>query len=176
MLNNKDELEKGNGPDVAIGKQAFNEYGYEVALEHQDEQGQVIASHYGIYTSKTKFDQFGNIQERTFYNAEGKPAHHSNAGYHKLYLTWDEQGNKRKGLQYFDVVGKPCIHASRGYHAVRYEYDDQGRISKISYLSTTNELTNRTDNGRAYSIYKYGKDDGEVQVSHFSAAHSIINQ
>lgn len=176
VLNNKNELEKGNGPNVAIGKQAFNEYGYEVALEHQDEKGQVIASHYGIYMSKTKFDRFGNIQERTFYNANGKPTIHSKAGYHKLLFTWDEQGNKRKSLQYFDVAGNPCHHTTRGYHAVRYEYDDQGRISKISYLSTTNELTNRKDNGRAYSVYEYSMDDGEVQLSHFNTSHKEIKQ
>jgi hypothetical protein len=176
VLNNKNELEKGNGPDVALGKQTFDEYGYEIALEHQDEKGQIIKSHYGIYMSKTKFDQFGNIQERTFYNEKGKPATHSNAGYHKLLLTWDEQGNKRKSLKYFDVAGKPCLHATRGYHGVHYEYDDQERISKISYLSTTNELTNRKDNGRAYSVYKYGKTDSEAQLSHFNSSNLEIKQ
>ena len=176
VLNNKNQLEKGNGPDVAIGKQEFNEYGYEVTLEHQDEKGQVIASNYGIYMSKTKFDQFGNIKERTFYDAAGNSANHSKAGYHKLILKWDEQGNKRKSLKYFDVAGNPCLHSTRGYHAVRYEYDDQGRISKINYLSTTNELINRKDNGRAYSEYKYGKTDGEVQISHFNTANSKIMQ
>ena len=176
VLNNKNELEKGNGPNVAIGKQEFNEYGYEVTLEHQDEKGQVIASDYGIYLSKTRFDQFGNMQERTFYNAEGKPAKHSEAGYHKLSLIWDEQGNKRKSLRYFDVAGSPCLHATRGYHGVLYEYDDQGRVSKISYLSTTDELTNRKDNGHAYSVYKYGKDNGGVQVVHFNTSNSKIKQ
>ena len=173
VLNNKNELEKGNGPDVAIGKQEFNKYGYEVALEHLDERSQVIASHYGIYKSKTTFDQFGNVLERTFYNAEGKPTKHSNAGYHKLSLTWDEQGNKRKSLKYFDVIGDPCLHATRGYHEVHYEYDEQGRISKISYHSTTNMLINRKDNGRAYSVYKYNKDS-EVRVSHFNTSNSEI--
>jgi YD repeat-containing protein len=173
VLNNKNELEKGNGPDVAIGKQTFNEYGYEVALEHQDEKGQVIASHYGIYRSRTKFDQFGNIQERTFYNAAGKPAKHSNAGYHKFYLTWDEHGNKRKSLRYFDEAGNPCMHKTRGYYEVRYEYDDQGRILKISYLSTENELSSRKDNGRAYSVYKYDKD-GKVRIHHFNSSNTEI--
>lgn len=176
VLNNKHELEKGNGPDVAIGKQEFNEFGYEVALEHQDEKGQVIASHYGIFRSKTSFDPYGNIQERTFYDAEGKPTKHSSAGYHKLLIKWDGQGNNRQSLQYFDENGNPCLHATRGYHAVSYKYDEQGRLSKISYLSTTNELVNRKDNGRAYSVYKYGKDEGDVQIIHFDTSNSEIKQ
>ena len=55
VLNNRDELEKGNGPDVAIGRQEYNEFGYETSLAHFDENGQSIASHYGIIKSKTSF-------------------------------------------------------------------------------------------------------------------------
>lgn len=175
VLNNKNELEKGNGPDVAIGKQEFNEFGYEVALEHRDEKGEVISSNYGIFQSKTKFDQYGNIQERTFYNSDGEPAKHNEAGYHKLVMTWDKLGNKRKSLQYFDEFGVPSLHKTRGYHSVIYDYDDQGRISKISYLSTTNKLINRKDNGRAYSIYKYDKIGNGEQISHFDTSNKEVN-
>lgn len=171
VLNNRNELEKGNGPNVAIGKQTFNKYGYEVSLEHQDEKGQIIASHYGIYKSKTEFDQFGNIRERSFFNEDGLPATHKNAGYHRLVITWDEEGNRRKTLRYFDIKGDPSAHATRGYHKVAYQYDDQEQLIKISYLSTTGELINRKDNGRAYSILSYNKDDGDVKSSHFNASN-----
>lgn len=174
VLNNQDELKKGNGPNVAIGKQSFDKYGYEVRLEHQDEKGQVIASHYGISIGKTRIDQFGNIQERTFYNEMGLPDVHKIAKYHKLVIVWDESGNRRKSLQYFDVNNEACSHHTRGYHKVQYQYDLKERLIKLSYHSPKGDLVNRKDNGRAYSVFSYDGKTSEREVNHFDADHKKL--
>ena len=167
VLDNQDNLECGNGPNVAIGKQRFDAYGYEIGLEHQDETGKTIASHYGIFRSQTEFDKYGNIVKRNFYDADNHPTNHSNAGYHQLQIKWDKSGNQRESLTYFDSNGKAYSHALRGYHAARYLYDQNGRLIKISYHSETGVLVNRKDNGRAYTIFTYNKADGTRTSQHF---------
>lgn len=174
VLNNRNELEKGNGPDVAIGKQAFNKYGYEVRLEHQDENGKTIASDYGIVESKTTFDKFGNLQERSFYNEKGSPDVHKIANYHKLVIEWDETGNRRKSLHYFDVSNDPCIHQTRGYHEARYTYDSKQRLIKLSYHNLSGALMNRKDNGRAYSTFSYHENMEDGKVKHFNKVNQQL--
>lgn len=162
VLDNNHELEKGNGPDVAIGIQKFNEFGYESELEHRDENNQPMYSAYGICKSKTQFDAFGNISERTFYNEANQPSNHKNAGYHKLKIKWDKSGNYREVLSYFDINRKPTIHATRGYHSVKYHYHRKKYLSRIDYLDVNGQLVNRKDNGISYITYHY--DNGE-QIS-----------
>jgi len=159
VLDNKDKLEKGNGPDVAIGIQKFNEFGYESELEHRDENNQPMYSAYGICISKTVFDKFGNISERAFYNEARKPSNHKNAGYHKLKMKWDEFGNCREFLSYFDVNDKPTNHVTRGYHSVKYHYDRNKNLIKIDYLDMNGQLVNRKDNGIAYITYQYNNGE-----------------
>ena len=171
VLNKHHKLEKGNGPNVAVGKQTFDKYGNETSLLHYDENSQIIASAYGIANSNTTYDEFGNMLERTFYDEEGLPTRHGNAGYHKLVIAWDELGNRRTSLRYFDVENKPFLHATRGYHEVRYSYDKQDRLKQISYHSTKGDLVNRKDNNRAYSIYEYDRDGTHQRVNHFDKSN-----
>ena len=157
VLDNKHQLEKGNGPDVAVGLQKFNKFGYESELEHRDENNRPIYSAYGICISKTKFDKFGNISERAFYNEKRNPSNHKYAGYHKLKMKWDKFGNSRELLSYFDLKDKPTNHITRGYHSVKYHYNRNKILVKIDYLDVNNKLVNRKDNGIAYITYQYNK-------------------
>ncbi|AXT20652.1 hypothetical protein D7030_12270 [Flavobacteriaceae bacterium AU392] len=166
VLNNQYQLEKGNGPDVAIGLQEFNEFGYEIGLEHLDENNKPIYSAYGICRSKTKFDKYGNIYERTFYNEANEPSVHKEAGYHKLIIEWDEPGNDRNLLTYYDIDNNPVIHKTRGYHAVKYEYNGNNLI-KISYLDTSYALVNRRDNGISYFSYQYDNEGKQTDILRF---------
>jgi len=169
VLDNMHQLEKGNGPDVAIGLQKFNKYGYESELEHRDENNQPMYSYYGICISNTKFDKFGNISERAFYNENKKPSNHKNAGYHKLKMKWDKFGNSRELLSYFDVNDKPTNHAIRGYHSVKYHYNRNKNLIKIDYLNVNNQLVNRKDNGLAYITYQY-KNGERIITSRYNKA------
>ncbi len=155
VLNNQHQLEKGNGPNVAIGIQKFNEFGYESGLEHRDENNSPIYNTYGICKSETEFDKYGNISERHFYNEVNKPSNHKIAGYHKLEIIWDELGNDREFLSYYDLNNKPTSHRTRGYHSVRYEYDETKKLIRINYLDVNNQLVNRKDNGISYITYQY---------------------
>lgn len=159
VLDNRHQLEKGNGPDVAIGIQKFNEFGYERELEHRNENNQPMYSAYGICISKTQFDKFGNISERTFYNEVKKPSNHKTAGYHKLKMKWDKFGNSRELLSYFDVNDKPTNHVTRGYHSVKYHYHRNKNLIKIDYLDVNGQLVNRKDNGIAYITYQYNNGE-----------------
>ena len=167
VLDNQHKLEKGNGPDVAVGVQKFNEFGYEIALEHRDENNKPIYSAYGICRGKTKFDKYGNLSERNFYDENNKPSNHKIAGYHKLKIAWDKYGNDRESLSYFDIRNKPTTHKTRGYHAVKYEYDRKKNLTKISYLNTNGKLVNRKDNGISYLTYQYDSNGERKSVLRF---------
>lgn len=155
VLNNSGDLEKGNGPNVAAGIQAFNEFGYEKRLTHFDEEGNRIYSAYGICESRTEFDEFGNISERRFYDNEGKVGIHLDAGYHKLKIKWSKDGNRRNSISYFNVKNEPVHHKSRGYHKAVYKYNAKNSLVSISYLNNKEELMNRTDNGVAVIEFQY---------------------
>ncbi|WP_421812775.1 hypothetical protein [Flagellimonas sp.] len=155
VLDNGATLEKGNGPNVAIGIQEFNEYGYEVTLEHRDENNKLMHNNYGICKSRTSFDQFGNIVERRFYDEKGNASRHTSAGYHMLKIQWDASGNHRESLSYYDRNGTPIEHRTRGYHKVRYSYNGNDVLEQISYLDRNEHLVNRKDNGAAYIKYTY---------------------
>jgi len=168
VLNKNGDLEKGNSPDVAIGIQRFNEYGYEVRLEHRDEYNQLIYNSYGICISKTKFDDWGNLSERIFYDPFEKPALHKKAGYNKLKLYWDATGNHRIKLEYYDVQGNPTAHKERGFHKVKYDYNANNNLVMMSYYDISNELVNRKDNGIASISYEYdnnGKLSGSFRYT-----------
>lgn len=164
VLDKAGQLERGNGPDVAIGIQTFNEYGYEIGLEQRDENNQAIFNHYGICKSETEFDEWGNMKARRFYDTSGAPTLHKNAGYFQLKLDWDVSGNYRDKLSYYDVDGKPIEHQQRGYHRVSYQYDRNHNLIRISYHNIAGQLVNRTDNGTAYIRYEYD-GNGEVWLS-----------
>ncbi|MEO0340626.1 MAG: hypothetical protein AAF242_15630 [Bacteroidota bacterium] len=175
VLDKNGELEKGNSPDVAKGIQTINAYGYEVALENQDEASQAIFNHYSICKSKTTYDPFGNLSERWFYDKEGNPTVHQSARYHHLKITWDKTGNRRIGLNYFAVNGQPTIHQTRGFHSVAYAYDEQDRMTKMSYHAPDGQLVNRKDNGRAYAIISYAKETGTRTIRYFNKEGVLIN-
>lgn len=155
VLDREGNPEKGNGPNVAIGIQGFNAFGYETSLEHQDESGEPIYNSYGICRSRTTFDKFGNISERRFYNKQNKPGVHANAGYHRLQIEWGASGNQRRSLTYFGLQDEPVNHQQRGYHQARYSYDEQGKLVQLSYFDTSGNPVNRHDNGIAVIKYMY---------------------
>lgn len=174
VLNNQGELEKGNGPNVAIGIQKFNEYGYEIELAHRDENDHPLYSAYGICKSKTTFDKYGNLSERRFYNESDQAAGHQIAAYHLLKISWDKTGNRRTALRYYGPKDQPTLHRTRGYHAVQYIYNQDQKLSKISYLDIAGNLCNRKDNGIAYIQYTYDQQSGKGKRMSFNKNHQIL--
>lgn len=155
VLDKDGNLEKGNGPNVAIGLQTFDSYGYETSLEHFDEYGNTIFNSYGFAKSQTTYDSYGNLAERKFIGLEGTPAPHQIAGYTHLKIDYDPSGNYRTRLAYYDEQMNLILHKTRGYAIVKYSYDNQRQLIQIKYLNTQNELVNRLDNGVAYIEYSY---------------------
>ncbi|RPG31349.1 MAG: hypothetical protein CBB72_012475 [Muricauda sp. TMED12] len=174
VLDNDSELEKGNGPNVAIGILEINKYGYEVRMEQRDENNKPIYNHYGICRSRTIYDRFGNIVERRFYDEEDNPSNHKFAGYHKLKIKWDTTGNRRDSLSYYDVDDKPTEHHTRGYQKVEYAYNDKNLLEKISYLDVHGNLVNRKDTGAAYMVYGYDDNGQRSAVTLFDSTGKII--
>ncbi len=152
----------GNGPNVAIGMQSFDEYGYAIGVEHRDENNNVVYNHYGIAASSTQFDNFGNMISRTFIGEDGVPSPHLIAGYTTLKIQYDITGNFRKHLEYFDENNMPIGHKKRGYWVVKYIYDSSDQLIRIEYLDIENNLVNRLDNGIAVIKYSYDQD-GEIK-------------
>ena len=165
----------GNGPDVAIGKQEFDEFGNEISLRHVDENGKPTCSNYGICRSKTMYDRFGNLSQRFFLDVDGQPSNHQIAGYHKLEIKWDRSGNHRTSLQYFDVDLIPTLHKTRGYHKVNYKYNNQNQLIRLEYLDTKGQLINRLDNNAAYRIYKYDESGIQSEVLQFDKEGILIH-
>tara|TARA_R110002073_G_scaffold123234_2_gene266827 strand:+ start:8476 stop:9729 length:1254 start_codon:yes stop_codon:yes gene_type:complete len=174
VLDNKHQLEKGNGPNVAVGNQEFNEFGYEISLLHMDEERAPMYSAYGICRGKTKFDAYGNISERFFYDEQNKPSTHKTAKYHSLKMSWDVSGNYRTDLEYFDVEGKPKAHMTRGYHHVKYHYNTQKELVKITYHDIHKELVNRKDNGIAYIKYNYDQEGNRTSIQRFDTKNNEL--
>lgn len=174
VLDNNSELEKGNGPNVAIGILEINKYGYEVGMEQRDEDNKPIYNHYGICRSRTDYDRFGNIVERRFYDEGNSPSNHKFAGYHKLKIKWDSTGNRRDSLSYYDVEDRPTEHHTRGYHMVKYTYNDDNLLEQISYLDAHGNLVNRKDTGVAYMEYGYDDNGQRSNVSLFDSTGKII--
>lgn len=164
VLDKVGNLEKGNSPNVAIGVQDFNEFGYETGLTHKDESENTIYSAYGIAESLTSYDRFGNLSERTFIGPEGTPSPHKQAGYTHLKIQYDHTGNFRTQLSYYDNNWNPVPHKTRGYASVTYKYNDQGYLVRIEYLNTRNELVNRADNGAAIIQYYYDQHGDRSEV------------
>ncbi len=164
VLDKAGDLEKGNGPNVAIGIQDFNEFGYETGLVHKDEAKNVIYSDYGIARSLTSYDRFGNLSERTFIGPDGTPSPHQQAGYTHLKIQYDETGNFRTQLSYYDSDWNPIPHKTRGYASVKYRYNDLRRLVRIEYLDTRNKLVNRMDNGAAIIQYSYDQNGDRSEV------------
>lgn len=175
VLDKNNKLEKGNGPDIAIGIQTFNEFGYETGLEHRDEHNNLVYSAYGICISKTKFDAFGNIKERKFYGPDSKPANHKLAGYHSLKIQWDSKGNRRTSLSYYGLIDEPALHKSRGYHKVAYQYTKKGLLKQIQYLDTNLKPVNRKDNGVAQVVYNYDKEGKLISTERLNTKHQKVN-
>lgn len=174
VLDNDSNLEKGNGPNVAIGIQKIDKYGYEIGLEQQDENHRPIYNHYGICRSRTKYDKFGNMVERRFYDNGNKPSNHKLAGYHRLMIQWDSLGNFRESLSYYDVDNRPTNHQARGYHKAKYNYNEDNLLVKISYLDKTGNLVNRKDNGVSYIEYEYDEYGVRSGVSLFDVNGNVI--
>lgn len=169
VLDKNHQLERGNGPDVAIGIQTFNDFGYETGLEHRDENNNLVYSAYGICISKTEFDAFGNIKERKFYGPNNHPVNHEHAGYHSLKIQWDDSGNRRTSLSYYALDGQPTSHKSRGYHKIAYEYTKKGLLKKIKYLDANLNLVNRMDTGVAQIVYNYDKKGNLKSTERFNS-------
>ena len=167
VLDNNHQLERGNGPNVATGIQTFDKYGNEITIEHRDENNQPIHSAYGIFRSQTRYDSFGNLSERRFFDEDGNPSNHQMAGYHRLYIEWEDSGNNRKRLSYYDLNNSSTSHRTRGYHAAEYEYNQNGDLSRVSFLDENGSLINRKDNGIAYILYQYNRDGIQKLVTEF---------
>lgn len=176
VLNNQHQLEKGNGPDVAIGIQKVNEFGYEVGLENQDENGNPIYNKYGICRSNTEYDKFGNLSQRFFYNEANEPSNHKHAGYHNLKIEYDKFGKYRERLSYYDVNNKPTLHKTRGYHAVKDEYNRNKNLIKISFLDTNNKPTIHKPRGYHASKYKYNRNKSLIKISYLDTNGVLVNR
>ena len=172
VLDNEGQLERGNGPDVAVGRQTFNAYGYETTLEHLDEDGNSIENSYGICKSEAKFDRFGNMIERAIYDEQNRPSLHGQGGFHKYKIVMDSSGNHRKAIKYFDIENKPTLHKRRGYHAALYKYD-RNHLQRIRFVDIDGGLVNRKDTGIAYCIVSR-KETGEASRINYNKEGQII--
>lgn len=158
VLDKEGNLEKGNGPDVAVGFQTFSKYGYQTSLENQDEFGNTIFSNYGFAKSLSSYDKFGNLSARTFIGLDTTPAPHKNAGYTHLKIQYDPTGNFRTRIAYFDEDSIPILHKTRGFAIANYTYNAENQLIRIEYTDTNNNLVNRLDNGASIIKYIYDQE------------------
>lgn len=174
VLDKNGNPEKGNGPDVARGIQTFDEFGNEIGIRHEDENGNPIYNSYGICMSRTQFDYTGNMISRTFYDEKGNPAPHKRAGYVTLRLFWDKTRTYRTGLEYYDAEGRKTEHLQRGYATVKQEYDENGNLSKISYFDKQGNLTDRKDHKFAYVVFEYDDKNRRVTTTRYNKQGMVI--
>lgn len=173
VLDKEGNLEKGNGPNVAIGIQTFDEFGYETGLKHLDELQNRMYSDYGIAESRSKYDVFGNLSERTFFGLTNQPSPHKEAGYTHLKLFYDEKGNYRTRLEYYGQDETLIEHKTRGYAVVTYKHNEKNQLVEIAYLNSKKQLVKRLDNGVAMIKYQFDNDGKIIKTIKFD---DILNQ
>lgn len=166
VLDANNELERGNGPDVATGINQSNKWGYEVTLHYEDEEGNRIRSAYGFGGNLREYDKYGNFSKTTFLDEAGKPMNNERTGYSSSIYTYSEDGIDRLRVDLTDADGNPVEHGTRGFAAIVQSYDQNHNLLKTEYLNRVGQLINRIDNGIAYTTHSY-PDGSESIVRNF---------
>src|ERR1035438_4907371 len=94
--------------------------------------GKAVAGRDHFATATTSYDPRGNIIERRFLDAGGKPVH-SRAGCGGWHSVYDERQHEISRT-YVDTAGTPMNLPEEGYATLKWAFDDRGRVSEETYL------------------------------------------
>ncbi len=172
-----DEQERrveGNGPMVARGIREMDGRGYEAGLYFQDRYGRAMANAYGFDRTETTFDRFGNIVERTNYDANGRAVDNPRTGYAGYRYQWDRSGRRELAMEFFDAGGRVVAHQERGYARMEQRYDRRGNRTEIRYLDPRGRLIARTDIGVARIVMEYDSRDRLRRRRYLDAAGAPV--
>ncbi len=103
-----------------------------------------------------KYDKFGNVIKKEFFDAagnkvageeasfdsEGKPMLNE-YGFHKVASKWNYWRNPTEGA-YFDIKGRPTL-CKDGYHKLTAEYDKRGNLIEAALFDTEDQPTVHKD-------------------------------
>jgi len=159
----------GNGPMVARGIMERDALGHTTREYYEDAAGRMITNAYGWTDTYAKFDRHGNMIERSNRDVDGNLANNPALGYARYVLEYDETGQHRVRLSYFDADGNAVAHRKRGYHDVVSDYDSRGNRIRNRFLDTDGAPVERTDTCAAYYGYEYDKRNRPISLRLFDA-------
>jgi len=175
VLNAKNQVHRGNGPNVAKGINIPDQYGYETSIRYEDIDGSSIINSHGFWGSKRFYDNYGNYKYTQFIDSLGNPGINEQAGYCYAVYTWDDKGFNLLKIELLDVNKQPIIHKKRGYAIIEYEYNVFDNITKISYLGQNGEKINRKDNGVSYIIRNYNENHTLKKSNSYKKSNEILD-
>ncbi|MCG6191165.1 hypothetical protein [Maribellus maritimus] len=158
VLNAKNQLHRGNGPNVAKGINTSNKFGYESSIRYEDIDGSRIINAHGFWGSKRFYDNKGNYTYTQFIDSLGNAGVNEKSGYCYAIYTWDESGYNLLKIELQDTNRQAAIHKNGGYSSIVYEYNEFAQKTQISYLGKNGEPINRADNGVSYIKFDYNKN------------------
>ncbi len=132
---------------MARGILTTNEFGYEDLIRYEDEAGLPIQNAHGFGQSRSKYDRFGNMVSRRFFDEHGKDMLFN--GYNSYRFKWSGDGRRLESFSMFDKDSNLATHSRKGYAQLVMKYDEQGNRTQITYLDATGHVVNRKDNGIA---------------------------
>ena len=175
VLNAKDQLHRGNGPNVAKGINISNKFGYESSIRYEDVDGSPIINAHGFWGSKRFYDQKGNYKYTHFIDSLGNPGINEKSAYCYAVYTWDERGYNLLKIELLDVNKQAINHKNGGYASIVYEYNELDQRTKISYVGQNGEKINRTDNGLSYIVLEYNKNHTLKSTSRYNKSNKLID-
>ncbi len=175
VLNAKNQIHKGNGPNVAKGINIPDQYGYETSIRYEDVDGSSIINSHGFWGGKRFYDNYGNYKITQFIDSLGNPRINEQTGYCYAVYTWDDKGINLLKYELLDINKQPILHKKRGYAKTEYEYNEFDQTTRISYFGKNGEKINRKDNGVSYIIRNYNKNYTRKNSINYSKSNEILN-
>ncbi|MBD1583397.1 hypothetical protein [Pseudoalteromonas sp. S16_S37] len=106
-----------------------------------------------------QYDQYGNLTERWFTDAQGQPIN-GKYGFHKRVSVWDTTGLKLLRHEYYDNNNQLTRNID-GVAKVHFIYNMQGLLIEMRNTDEHDTLVNDTWNGYARQTFTY--DEKHVQ-------------
>ena len=175
VLNAKNQVHRGNGPNVAKGINIPDQYGYETSIRYEDIDGSSIINSHGFWGGKRFYDNYGNYKSTQFIDSLGNPGINKQTGYCYAVYTWDDKGINLLKYELLDVNKQPVLHKKRGYAKTVYEYNEFDQTTMISYFGKNGEKINRKDNGVSYIIRSYNENHTRKKSVSYNKSNEILN-
>ena len=137
---------------------SYNEKGLEIESRSVGPDLKSMPLKEGYVVTRTRYDAFGRLRERTYYAASGEPVLHKD-GCHGWKSDYDERGNEIS-RSFLGLDGNPVLLPG-GQAAWKSSYDARGRVTRAAYFGVSGEPVLHKDGNHGW-IAEYDDHGNEV--------------